>query len=276
MNAMGLKNTFRLTALFAVLIAVLGTVGYFFMGWTGLVLGLGFGVATNFVSYFYSDRVVLKMYDARELGSERSDIRQVVEELSEKAEIPVPDMYVMDSDTPNAFATGRNPENSAVCFTTGLLENLEKDEIEGVLAHEISHIKNRDTLIQAVAGTIAGAISIIAQMMWFSSLDENRNPAFMLGGMLMAPLAASLLRMAISRSREYAADTTASKYTDPNNLASALRTIESSVSSRPMRSGPRGTSHMFIVNPFRSDALSRLFSTHPPTDDRVQRLREMS
>ncbi len=274
---MRLLRTVRLTVLFAILVAVFGTVGYYFMGSTGLVLGLGLAGAMNIASYWYSDRIVLRMHRAQPLDPDQhADIHGTVAELARTADIPVPDLYVMESETPNAFATGRSPSNGVVCVTTGLLRHLDSQEVEGVLAHEIGHIANRDTLIQAVAGTLAGAVSMLAQLLWFSSLSgENRHPAFMLGGMLLAPFAASLVKAAISRSREYTADATAAQYTDASYLASALQRIEAAASQRPMQSGARGTSHMFIVNPFRGDTLSRLFSTHPPTEERVQRLRQL-
>jgi heat shock protein HtpX len=218
------------------------------------------------------------MHRARPLEeSEAQDLHATVKRLADQAGVPKPDLYLMDSGTPNAFATGRNPDNAIVCVTSGLLEQLSSDEVEGVLAHEMAHISNRDTLIQAVAGTLAGAISLLAQMMFFGLLDdEGGHPAVMIGGMLLAPLAASMVKMAISRSREYTADATAAEYTDPSFLADALRRIESSVSRRPMKNGARGASHMFIINPFRGDRLAKLFSTHPPTEERVQRLEQRS
>ncbi len=271
-----LLNTARLTTLFAVLVALFGALGYFFAGTGGMIMGLVFAGAMNVVTYFYSDKMVVKMHKAQPLDkSTAPDLHQTVDRLARDAGIPKPDLYIMKTDTPNAFATGRNPEKGVVCVTSGLLNHLSDSEVEGVLAHELAHIKNRDTLIQTVAGTFAGAISVLAQMMWFSTLSgENRHPAFMFGGMLLAPLAASMIKMAISRSREYTADSTAAQYTDPMHLAGALRSIETAVSRHPMKNGARGTSHMFIINPFRSDALSKLFSTHPPTEERIARLEQ--
>lgn len=271
-----LLNTARLTSLFAVLIALFGILGYLFYGFSGMIMGLVFASAMNIVTYFYSDKMVVKMYRATPLErSQAPEIHDRVKRLAQDANIPTPSLYLMNSDTPNAFATGRNPERGVVCVTAGLLNHLSTEEVEGVLAHEIAHIKNRDTLIQAVAGTVGGAISVLAQMLWFSTLSgENRNPALAFGGMLLAPIAASMVKMAISRSREYTADSTAATLTHPHYLAGALRSIESSVSRRPMQHGPRGTSHMFIINPFRGDALSKLFSTHPPTEERIRRLEQ--
>lgn len=274
---MNVMNSVKLTALFATLVALFAGLGYLFFGPMGLIMGIVLAGGMNLLSYFYSHKIVTKMHRAKPL--ERADapeLHDMVERLAEKADVPVPDLYLMESATPNAFATGRNPSNAVVCVTSGLLQGLGEQEVEGVLAHEIAHVKNRDTLIQAAAGTIAGAVSMLAQMLFFSSLDgEARNPAFLIGGMLMAPVAASLLKMAISRSREYTADETAATFTEPHYLASALESIESHVQARPMQNGARGTSHMFIVNPFRGDTLSRLFSTHPPTEERVARLRSM-
>ncbi|MDY6770918.1 MAG: zinc metalloprotease HtpX [Candidatus Nanohaloarchaea archaeon] len=270
-------NTARLAGLFAVLVALFGGLGYLFMGVGGLVMGLLLAGAMNFASYFYSDRIVTKMHGARKLErSEAPELHEMTENLADKAGIPVPDLYVMDNGTPNAFATGRNPDNAIVCVTSGLLNTLSQDEVEGVVAHELSHVKNRDTLIQTVAGTLAGGISLVAQMLAFGMMDdEGGNPLVMLGGLLLAPLAASMIKMAISRSREFSADATAATMTDPGNLASGLRTIESSVSRSPMKNGARGASHMFIVNPFRGESLAKLFSTHPPTEERIRRLEQM-
>jgi heat shock protein HtpX len=274
---MGLIDTIKLSTLFAVLIALFGGIGFFFMGMDGLILGLIVAGIMNIGSYFYSDKLVVKMHRAKPLSEEdHPELHRTVEELAEKAGVPKPDLYIMNTDTPNAFATGRNPKHSIVCVTSGLLTKLNSDEVEGVLAHEIAHVKNRDTLIQAVAGTLAGAISIIAQMMFFSSFGrENRNPALLVAGIIIAPLAASMVKMTISRSREFTADATAANYTDPGYLASALQSIESSVARNPLKNGPRGTSHMFIINPFRQDRLAKLFSTHPPTEERIQRLQEL-
>ncbi len=271
-----LLNTVRLTTLFAVLIALFGILGYMFYGMSGLIIGLLLAGAMNIVTYFFSDRIVVKMQRAKPLSeADAPGIHDMVDRLAADADIPKPRLYMMKTDTPNAFATGRNPEKGVVCVTSGLLNHLSQDEVAGVIAHEIGHIKNRDTLIQAVAGTVAGAISVLAQMLWFSTLSgENRHPAFMLGGIILAPIAASMVKMAISRSREYTADRTAATLTNPQHLADALRSIETAVSRRPMQNGVRGTSHMFIINPFRGDAMSKLFSTHPPTADRIQRLEQ--
>jgi heat shock protein HtpX len=271
-----LLNTVRLTTLFAVLIALFGIMGYLFFGTSGLIMGLLFAGVMNTVTYFFSDRIVVKMQRAQPVSAtDAPDLHAMVERLADDAGIPKPRLYMMQTDTPNAFATGRNPENGVVCVTSGLLNHLSQDEVEGVIAHEIGHIKNRDTLIQAVAGTVAGAISVLAQMMWFSTLSgENRHPAFMLGGIILAPVAATMVKMAISRSREYTADRTAASLTNPQHLANALRSIETAVSQRPMKQGVRGTSHMFIINPFRGDAMAKLFSTHPPTEERIQRLEQ--
>ncbi len=271
-----LFNTARLTTLFAVLIALFGVLGYLFAGTAGMILGLLFAGAMNAVTYFYSDRMVVKMHKAEKLDeSAAPGLHKTVERLASDADIPKPRLYIMHTDTPNAFATGRNPEKGVVCVTSGLLNHLSSNEVEGVLAHEIAHIKNRDTLIQTVAGTVAGAISVLAQMMWFSSMSgQNRHPAFMFAGVLLAPIAASMVKMAISRSREYTADATAARYTNPQHLAGALRSIETAVSQRPMQNGVRGASHMFIINPFRGDRMSKLFSTHPPTQERINRLEQ--
>ncbi len=274
---MGIQEKFRLSMLFATLIALLGFMGYLFGGSTGLVVGLVFALGMNFFSYFYSHKMVVKMYGAQPLKREvHGWAHDKVEALAEKSGIPKPEVYLMDQRTPNAFATGRNPDNSIVCVTSGLLDSLDREEVEGVLAHEIAHIKNRDTLIQSIAGVFGGAISLLAQILWFSSLDgEARNPLLMIGGMILAPLAASMVQMAISRSREFLADSSAAEVTDPVYLADALKSIENSVSANPMKSGAKGASHLFIINPFKKDTLSKLFSTHPPTEERIKRLEGM-
>lgn len=283
---MNLLRGARLAALFALLTALIVGLGWFFMGASGIVLGLLVAGAMNIGSYLYSDRLVVRMTGARELeDGEAPGLREMVAELAEEAGIPEPRLYIMETDTPNAFATGRNPENGVVCVTQGLLRRLSEDEVRGVVAHEMGHIANRDTLVQSVAGTLAGAVSMIAQLLWFSSLDgEARHPAMIFGGMLLAPVAAMMLQTAISRSREFSADRFAAGIVDPSYLADALRSIESSVSQGAGRGrgrarvagGNQGMSHLFIINPFRGKKLSRLFSTHPPTDERVRRLRELA
>lgn len=269
---MNLLRKARLGMLFAVLIALFGGFGFYVGGTGGLVIGLLFALVMNGVSYFYSHKIVVKMHRAKPM-EDNTALHSVVQELATKANIPTPQLYVMDSDTPNAFATGRNPKHGVVCVTTGLMQSLSDEEIEGVLAHEIAHIKNRDTLIQAVAGTIAGGISLLAQMLLFSTLSgEQKNPVMVIGGMILAPIAASVIKMAISRSREFSADATAATLTEPGYLADALHRIETSVQQQPMEQGARGAAHMFIINPFGGDSLSRLFSTHPPTEERIKQL----
>ncbi|MCJ7429423.1 MAG: zinc metalloprotease HtpX [Candidatus Nanohaloarchaeota archaeon QJJ-5] len=271
---MNILNKLRLGGLFAVLIALFGGVGLYFGGAGGLIMGLVFALLMNGVSYFYSHKIVVKMHRAQPMEGD-TKIHTMVEELATKAGIPEPELYVMDTKTPNAFATGRNPKHGVVCVTTGLMQNLSDDEIEGVLAHEIAHIKNRDTLIQAVAGTIAGGISILAQMLMFSTMSgEQKNPMMAIAGMVLAPIAASVIKMAISRSREFSADATAATFTEPRYLADALKSIDRSVQQAPMEDGARGASHMFIINPFGGDSLSKLFSTHPPTEERIRRLEQ--
>lgn len=272
---MGLLNGFKLTILFSLLIAILATIGFLLLGVFGLVIGLLFGGLMNIASFYYSDKFVTKIYGAEPVDeSERPELHELVEKLANKAEIPKPKVYMMESQNPNAFATGRNPDNSLVCVTTSLLKNLSSEEVEGVLAHEISHIKNRDTLIQTVAGTIAGAISVISNMLWLSSLGgrERKNPILMIVGIVLAPIAAMMIKMAISRSREYSADSSATDLTDPKYLADALKKIDEMASKAPIERGTEGTSHIFIINPFRGNLMARLFSTHPPVEDRINRL----
>lgn len=267
----------RLAALFGLLTALFIGLGYAFFGTSGIVMGLLFAGVMNIGSYLYSDRLVVRMTGARELeDGEAPGLREMVAELAEEAGIPEPRLYVQETDTPNAFATGRSPERGVVCVTQGLLRDCSEDEVRGVVAHEMGHIANRDTLVQSIAGTLAGAVSMVAQLLLFSTMDgEEGHPAMLFGGMLLAPLAATMLQTAISRSREYSADRFAADIVDPTYLADALRSIEASVSSRPMQ-GNQGTSHMYIVNPFRGQRMARLFSTHPPTEERISRLEAMA
>lgn len=268
----------RLAALFGALVGIFGLLGFLFGGFIGLTFALILAIAMNFLSFYYSDSFVVKMYGAQEVSKEElPDIHSIVKKQSEKAGIPKPKVYMMETQNPNAFATGRNPESSLVCITTGLVDKLNKEEIEGVISHELSHIKNRDTLISTIAGTLAGAISIIGEILWFSSLGgDDRNPLALIIGIFLAPLGATLIRLAISRSRENIADSTAAEITSPLNLASALKKISEHSKKNPIRRGSRATSHLFIINPFKGSFLTKLFSTHPPLEERISNLESMA
>lgn len=255
-------------------------VGFFFGGMTGAFIALVFAGIFNFASYWYSDSIVLKMYKAEELDKEQGrKVHAMVEELSEKADMPKPDVYVVDNNTPNAFATGRNPKNSALAVTSGLLDTLNDNELRGVISHEISHIKNRDTLIQTLSATVAGAVVFVARMMGYALLFGRNRSNRGLGTLffiILAPISAMLIKMAISRSREYKADHTGAHLSEsPLDLASALDKISKYSKQNPMKNASESTSHMFIINPLSSSGVSKLFSTHPATEERIKRLREL-
>ncbi len=260
----------RSALLLGLLTAIFLGIGYFFAGIAGVTIGLIIALLTNFVSYWYSDKIVLWMYRAKKTDDKR--INSIVEKISKKAGIPKPETYIVDTDVPNAFATGRSPKHSAIAVTRGLMERLDTDEIEGVLAHEMSHIKNRDTLVSTLAATLAGALTWLAYLFYFGD-DRERNGLSFVLLFLLAPLAASLIRLAISRNREYLADQTGAMLSDPLELASALEKISS---ANGKMKGNKATAHMFIVNPFSGASMMELFSTHPPTEKRIAILRSMA
>ena len=244
-----------------------------------LLFSLFFAFIFNFVMYFYSSRIALASTRARKLeDGEYDEVRDIVSFLVQKEKMPMPDLYVIDSDQPNAFATGRNPKNSAVAVTTGIMKVLNRDELEGVLAHELSHIKNRDILVSSIAAMLAAAISFMSRMAFWGGGQRNRgtNPIIILLAFVAAPIASLIIRMAISRTREFGADKTGSSISgNPLALATALEKIEM-YSKNPLNVNP-AVSQLFISDPLKSisrSGLSRLFSTHPPTKERVRRLRE--
>jgi heat shock protein HtpX len=275
-----LKTTVFLALLTGLFIAVGGLLG----GRSGMVMALVFALIMNFVSYWFSDKIVLKMYGAKPLGEgDLPVVQRIVRKLATQANIPMPKLYLLPSESPNAFATGRNPQHAAVAVTEGILRIMDERELEGVLAHELSHVLNRDILISTIAATVAGAISMLANMaqwgmMFGGSRDEegrSSNPIALLATIILAPLAAMLIQMAVSRSREYQADASGAKLThDPNALASALDKLGQATKMIPMDANP-ATAHLFIVNPLNGRALMNLFSTHPPLEDRIERLRRM-
>lgn len=284
MNA--LKTTILLTALTLILVWAGGALG----GQSGAVFAFVIALVMNFGSYWFSDKIVLSMYRAQEVTeSEEPEFYNMVKGLAAKANLPMPKVYIIPQDTPNAFATGRNPEHAAVAATTGILKLLTKEELEGVMAHELAHVKNRDILIGSIAATIAGAISLLANMAQWALIfgggrqDEREggaHPAVMLIMMIVAPIAAMIVQMAISRSREYGADDEgASICGRPEYLAAALRKLERGAKRIPMHvseSTQEATAHMFIVNPLTGQGLMSLFSTHPPIEERVRRLEAMT
>jgi len=273
---MKIINFFKTTVLLGLLTAILLGIGYFAGGFLGATIALIFAFVLNFFSYWYSHKIVLSIYRAKPIRDKILD--EMVSELAEKANINKPNLYIIETEIPNAFATGRNDKNSCIVVTRGLLENLNKNEIRAVLSHEISHIKNRDVLVSTVAATIGGAISYLANIAWYNIFfpQEDRNSLILLPLLFLAPIAALLIQLAISRGREYLADYSGAIITkDPLSLAHALRKIENFILRNPLR-GNHATSHLFIVNPFRGDALSKLFSTHPSTEDRIRKLEELS
>ena len=275
----------KTAVLLAVLTAILIFFGDMLAGRQGAVIALVLAGAINFTSYWWSDKIVLRMYRAKEVDEASAPaLCRIVRELTMRANLPMPKVYMMDSETPNAFATGRNPEHAAVAVTTGIMKLLEREELEGVIAHELSHIQNRDILISTVAATIAGAISYLAHMAYFASLfggsrdnDRGASPFVMIAMMIVAPIAAMVIQLAISRSREYGADEGGARITgDPMHLANALRKLEYYNKRIPMPVKTEATAHMFIVSPLSGQQMARLFSTHPPIEERVKRLEAMT
>ena len=275
-------NRVKTAMLLATLTALLIWVGQALGGQQGLIMGLGFAIVMNIGSYWYSDKIVLRMYGAQEVDEAQApELYSIVRNLAQAGQIPMPKVYLIPEEAPNAFATGRNPEHAAVAVTEGLLRLLNRDEIAGVLAHELGHVKNRDTLIMVVAATIGGAISMIANIAQWglifgggrSNNDEGGHPAGALIGIIVAPIAAMLIQMAISRSREFLADEQGARLSgNPLALASALRKIQGYAQQAPMHHGGPASAHLFIINPFSGGAMAKLFSTHPPTEERIARL----
>lgn len=285
---MGLSQMFRTGILMAGLIALLVAMGRAIGGHQGMLLFGAIGVLFNFGAWWFSDRVALAAHRAVEADPARHDfLYNMVEELSQRAGLPMPKVYVIPTMTPNAFATGRNPAHSAVAVTEGLMRILDRSELRGVIAHELAHVRNRDTLISTIAASIAGLISSVASMVKWGfvfgmgrSNDDEESPGGAVGMLLMAivaPIVAMLVQLAVSRSREYAADETGAKIAgDPESLARALLKLERGVEAIPYEHAGPATAHLFIVNPFSGKAMVKLLSTHPATEDRVERLRKLA
>ncbi|MBR1202703.1 MULTISPECIES: zinc metalloprotease HtpX [unclassified Bradyrhizobium] len=276
-------NYFRTALLLAGLTALFMGVGYLIGGGTGAVIALIVAAATNLFTYWNSDRMVLSMYGARQVDARSApDLYNLVAELAQRASLPMPRVFVMDEAQPNAFATGRNPENAAVAVTTGLMQQLSREELAGVIAHELAHIKHHDTLTMTITATIAGAISMLAQFSMFFGGNRNNNGPGIVGSiamMILAPLGAMLVQMAISRTREYAADNFGARIVgQPMWLASALAKIENAAHQLPNMEAERNpaTAHMFIVNPLSGHGVDNLFATHPSTANRIAALQQLA
>ncbi len=280
-------NWLKTTVLMAAIVALFGVVGAALGGANGMLIALLFAAGMNIYAYWFSDQVVLKMYDAQEVTADNrqfSGYYQMVKSLAENAQLPMPKVYVINEAQPNAFATGRNPQNAAVAATTGIMRILSERELRGVMAHELAHVKNRDTLISTISATVAGAIASIAQFgMLFGGHNQNGernvNPIIGLLVMLLAPLAASLIQMAISRSREFEADRAGAEICrDPKALASALQKIHTYAHQIPNETAEAHpeTGQMMIINPLAGRSLDSLFSTHPRTEARIEKLMQLA
>jgi heat shock protein HtpX len=282
-----MTNVLRTTVLLAALTALFLVIGGAIGGNQGMFVAFIFALLMNFASYWFSDKIVLTMYRAREVSPrEAPELYRLVQRLAQHAGIPMPRVYIIPSDAPNAFATGRNPQHGALAVTEGILRLLNEEELAGVLAHELGHIRNRDTLIMTVAATLAGAITMLAHMAQWGAIfggfgrrdDEDSGGSGVFGLLLMAilaPIAATLIQLAISRSREFFADSTgAAIASSPQGLARALEKLHYASQRLPMEANP-ATAHLFIVNPLTGGSLLNLFSTHPPIEERIRRLRRM-
>ncbi|MBR9690070.1 zinc metalloprotease HtpX [Candidatus Woesearchaeota archaeon] len=281
---MGVQNQLKTFVLLATLTALMLWVGQLF-GQTGFYFAIVFVLVLNFGSYFFSHKIVLRMYRAKEVSeNDYPKLFRMIREVTGLAKIPMPKVYIIPSSSPNAFATGRNPKNAVVAVTDGIMELLSEKELKGVIAHEVSHIKNRDILVQTVAATIAGVISYMGVMArWgaifggFGGRDGDNNIGEILVIAILTPLIAVIIQLAISRSREFLADESAAKTIhDPYSLANALEKLDRGIRHNPMKFGNKTTSSLFISNPFRSQGIFALFSTHPPMKERIKRLKMMS
>jgi len=274
-----MTNTIKTVLLLGVMSALLLWLGEALGGAQGLVIGFLFAAVTNFGSYWFSDKIVLRMYGAQEVGPDHR-LSRIVSGLARRAGLPMPRCYVIPQASPNAFATGRNPQHAAVAATEGTLQILDDRELEGVLAHELAHVKHRDILISSVAATLAAAVMMISRFAMFfgASRDdrEGRNPVALLATIILAPIAAMLIQFAISRSREYDADAGGAAIAgSPDGLVSALKKLEAASHAVPLDANP-ATAHMFIIKPLSVSGLTSLFSTHPPTERRIQALLQLA
>jgi heat shock protein HtpX len=281
---MAMSNVFKTALLLAVLTAMLVLLGGALGGQQGMVIAFVLALAMNFASYWWSDKIVLAMYRAEPISEAQAPgLYGIVRRLTTKAGIPMPRVYLIPTEQPNAFATGRNPEHAAVAVTEGIMRILDDDELEGVLAHELAHVTNRDVLISTIAATLAGAITYLAHMAQWAAFfgghrsddDDGPSPIAMMLMAMVAPIAAMLVQLAVSRAREFQADATGARLAGRSwGLTKALEKLEMAKQAVPMDANP-ATAHLFIVNPLSGQALMRLFSTHPPIEERIARLRAM-
>jgi heat shock protein HtpX len=282
-----MANQLKTTVLLASLTVLIMLIGRIFGGSQGMAIAFVFALIMNFGSYWFSDKIVLSMYRAQELSpGEAPEIHQMVAELAQRGGLPKPRIYLIPSDTPNAFATGRNPDRAVVAVTRGIVKLLKPEELKGVLAHELGHVKNRDILIGSIAATLAGVVMMLANLARFAAIfglggrddDEGGGNVIALIAMsILAPLAAMLIQMAISRSREYLADSTGARLAgNPGSLASALEKLAYASERLPMQEAKPATAHIFTVSPLSGGGVAKLFSTHPPIEERVRRLRNMA
>ncbi len=278
-------NTLKTTFLMTLMMILFLFVGYLVGGQNGMTIAFFFSLAMNFGSYWFSDKVVLSMYRAKQVDyNSAPELYSVVQQLTHNAGLPMPKIYIIEDETPNAFATGRNPQHAAVAATTGIINSLSREELSGVIGHELGHVKHRDILIGTIAATIVGTITFIAQMAGWAMMfggrggdrdDDSGIAALFL--MILAPIAASLLQLAVSRSREFAADAEGARIShNPLALASALKKISAVNQLKPLNNVGPATAHMFIVNPLKMSGVKKLFSTHPPIEERIKRLEAMS
>jgi heat shock protein HtpX len=280
-----MSNVFKTGLLLAVLTIMLVLLGGAIGGQQGMMVAFFIALAMNFVSYWFSDKIVLAAYGAQPVDEASAPrLYAIVHRLATRAGVPMPRVYLIPSETPNAFATGRNPEHAVVAVTEGIMRILDEDELEGVLAHELSHVKNRDVLISTIAATLAGAITYLAHMAQWAAIFGGRrdddeggsNPIAMIFLAVLAPIAAMLVQMAVSRSREFHADATGARVAgQPWGLMKALEKLQMANQAMPMHQASPATAHLFIVNPLSGEMLMKLFSTHPPLEERIARLRAM-
>ena len=276
-----IKNQIKTELLWGILTGLLLFVGHILGGTTGLTTAFIFAILMNFGTYWFSDKIVLTMYRAKQVDKNHQ-LYILVEDVAKDAKVPIPKVYTIPTSNLNAFATGRSPKKAAVVATEGIIQNLTKEELKGVMAHELAHVKNRDTLIATIAATIAGIISYLAYMTRFAAIfggsrDRDSGDLFaMLGLAILTPIIATIIQLAISRSREYIADEIGARFIkNPEALARALEKLETYNKSRPLTFGSPATSSLFIINPFRGQAILNLLSTHPPVIERVKRLRAL-